>query len=121
MNDTTTVLSFTPAVECWHCGQPATYGVYDVPEQLLRVGCSTHGYAWDVDDLGAEMASIERFVVAQHGGLGRARVLARLADVLYHDGSSDYVWQVEYRCDGQPEQGRVTWDNSDLCFEYYAV
>jgi hypothetical protein len=59
MDSTTIVLSFTPAVKCWHCGQPASYGVFDVGAQEMRIGCPTHGYAWDVADLGAEMASRE--------------------------------------------------------------
>src|SRR5512133_2357949 len=71
MDSTTIVLSFTPAVKCWHCGQPASYGVFDVGAQEMRIGCPTHGSAWDGADLGAEMASMET---------SAARVLARLAE-----------------------------------------
>src|SRR5579884_2515164 len=118
----------------------------DGKELMLFPFCWEHGFALrdfvpTGEQLGAEQikeqyASVERFVVGYHHGVGTAIVLspsdpeAVPGFILYKPETAgldenfyapDYAWYVRYEFEGTRHYGFAVFSKADWCFKWYEV
>jgi hypothetical protein len=116
----------------------------DEKELMLIPFCWEHGFALrDFVPAGEQLiaeqrkeqyASVERFVVGYHHGVGTATVLSpsdpeavlafmpytpEAPDLDQSESMPDYAWYVRYECEGMRRYGYAVFNIADWCFKWY--
>lgn len=113
---------------------------------MLFPFCWEHGFALrdfvaaekqpTVEQIKEQYASVERFVVGYHNGVGTATVLSAYDPevvsmfILYKPEmldldetcyTPDYAWYVHYEFEGTQRYGYAMFNKADWCFKWYEV
>ncbi len=152
INEKEFFIKFDHAVSCnkGRCERHTDWGhaVYwnDGRELMLFPFCWEHGFALrdfvptgqqpTAEQTKEQYASVERFVVGYHNGVGTATVVSPYdpeavpgfmpckPETLDLDETSymhDYAWYVRYEFEGARRDGYAVFSKADWCFQWYEV